>query len=46
MPYWDRMFYDKSNNNLISFLRVGHPQGKNAIDFVKNISEWIIKTTT
>lgn len=41
MPYWHRTFFDKNNNVILEFLRVGHPERKKKKEFVLTIENWI-----
>ena len=41
MPWWERAFYDENGNIDTEFLRIGHPERKNKIDFVREVTNWI-----
>jgi len=41
MPWWERSFHNVQNEEVLRFLRVGHPERKNKADYTRSISEWI-----
>lgn len=43
MPWWNRIFYDDNDMFVTEFLRIGHPERKKKIEFVKKVSDWIKK---
>ena len=41
MPWWERRYFDDSENGVLDILRIGHPMCKARKPFVTAVSEWI-----
>lgn len=41
MPWWERNYFSKNDQLVLSTLRIGHPERKKKIEFIKMVSDWI-----
>jgi hypothetical protein len=43
-PWWHRRYYDKENERIYDFLRLGHPQMMDKSDYVNAVVGWLNET--